>query len=123
MSNKFTQAAKDALGGSKVMQGRTKVSTEYVIANYPNGVTINEFDLIVKSDGTSYPVFAFAEKPDAYFNGGTLAAKFVNGWVSMYDGDIDAASEALKAAGGAKFILSQKKTRTGKTITAFEPVE
>ena len=123
MSNKFTQAAKDALGGSKVMHGRTKVTTEYVIANYPNGVTITEFDFIVKGDGTSYPVFAFAEKPDAYFNGGALAAKVANNWVSMYDGDVDAASEALKADGGAKFILSQKKTRTGKTITAFEPVE
>ena len=123
MSNKFTQAAKDALGGSRVMKGRTKVTTEYVIANYPNGVTITEFDFIVKGDGTSYPVFAFAEKPDAYFNGGALAAKVANNWVSMYDGDIDAASEALKADGGAKFILSKKKTRTGKTITEFEPVE
>lgn len=123
MSNKFTQAAKEALGGSKVMQGRTKVTTEYIISNYPNGVTITEFDFIVKGDGTSYPVFAFAEKPEAYFNGGALAAKVANVWVSMYDGDIDAASEALKAGGGAKFILSKKKTRTGKTITEFEPVE
>lgn len=123
MANKFTQAAKEALGGSKVMQGRSKVTTEYIMTQYPNGVTITEFDFIVKGDGTSYPVFAFAEKPEAYFNGGALASKVANGWVSMYDGDIEAASEALKENGGAKFILSQKKTRTGRTITEFKPVE
>lgn len=123
MSNKFTQAAKEVLGGSKVMRGRTKVTTEYIIANYPNGVTITEFEFIVKGDGTSYPVFAFAEKPEAYFNGGTLAAKIADEWVTMYAGDIDAANEALKSEGGAKFVLSQKKTRTGRTITAFDPVE
>lgn len=121
--NKFLQAAQDALSGSKVMQGRTKISTEDIIKKYPDGVTVTEFDMIVKSDGACYPVMAFKEDPDKYFNGGSLANKIAQDWIKMYDGDISTASDELKASGGVKFKLSNKKTRTGKTITAFDPVE
>ncbi len=121
--NKFTQAAKDALGGSRIMKDRVKISTDDIIAKYPNGVTIDEFDLIQKADGSAYPVFAFRENPTCYFNGGALAKKIVDEWIKMYDGDIDTACDDLKGSGGVKFRLSHKKTRTGKTITAFDPVE
>lgn len=121
--NIFAQSAKEALGGSKVMQNRTKIGTNDLIALYPDGVTVTEFDFIAKSDGTGYPVFAYAEDPARYFNGGALANKVATKWAAMYDGDIEAASDALKAAGGCKIKMSNQKTKTGRTITGFDPVE
>lgn len=121
--NIFAQSAKEALGGSHVMQNRTKIGTNDLIALYPDGITVTEFDFITKGDGTSYPVFAFAEDNARYFNGGALANKVATKWASLYDGDIEAASEALKATGGCKIKLSNQKTKTGRTITGFDPIE
>ena len=121
--NIFATGAKEALGGSPVMLNRTKIATNEIIARYPNGITVTEFDVIAKADGGSYPVFAFAEDSTRYFNGGALAAKVALKWGTMFDGDIEAASDALKAAGGVKVVLSVKKTKTGRTITGFDVVE
>lgn len=121
--NKFTKSAKEALGGSPVMQDRTKISTEEIIAKYPNGITVTEFDFIAKADGEGYPVFAFAEDPTRYFNGGSLANKVAARWVSMYDGDVYAASTDLKNSGGVKIKLEMRKTKTGRTITGFDPID
>lgn len=121
--NIFAQSAKEALGGSKVMQNRTKIGTNDLIALYPDGITVTEFDFIAKSDGTGYPVFAYAEDNTRYFNGGALANKVATKWAAMFDGDIEVASESLKANGGCKIKLSNQKTKTGRTITGFDPVE
>ena len=121
--NIFAQSAKEALGGSHVMQNRTKIGTNDLIAMFPDGVTVTEFDFIAKSDGTGYPVFAFKEDDTRYFNGGALANKVATKWAAMYDGDVEQASEALKAAGGCRIKLSNQKTKTGRTITGFEPIE
>lgn len=123
MANKFTEIAKHVMGGSPVMQGRNKMTTEQVIEAYPSGVTIIEFDLIQKADGDTYPVFAFKEDEGSFFNGGTMASKVVNEWIDEYDGNIDRCNADLKAAGGAKFRLGKAKTKTGKSITTFDPVE
>lgn len=122
MANKFTEQAKNALGGSPIMNGRTKLSTEDVISKYPEGVTINGFDVIHKSDGTSYPVFSIAEDNTVFFNGGSLAQKIVDEWLKEGYGDIDGINAELKKQ-GAKFILGHGKTKSNKTITTYTPVE
>lgn len=121
--NIFAQSAKEALGGSKVMQNRTKISTKELISKYPDGLTVTEFDFIAKGDGSGYPVFAFAEDNTRYFNGGALANKVASKWVAMYDGDIETASVKLRECGGCKIKLSTKTTKAGRTITGFDPVE
>ena len=123
MANIFTQSAKQSLGGSSVMLNRTKIGTKELIAKYPNGVTVTEFDFIAKSSGDAYPVFAFAEDDTRYFNGGALASKVAQGWANMFDGDVAAASMSLKQNGGCKIRLSEQKTKTGRTITGFDPIE
>lgn len=120
--NKFAQEAKQALSGCKVMENREKITTEELIRTYPQGVTVNEFDLIASNDKT-YAVFAFAEDPKKFFNGGTIATKIAERWANLYEGDIELASDELKASGGVKFIISSKKTRNGRTLTDFTPVE
>lgn len=122
MANKFTAQAKQALGGSPIMNGRTKLSTEEVIAKYPEGVTINGFDVIRKSDGTSYPVFSIKEDDSVFFNGGSLAQKIVDEWLKEGYGDIEGINAELHQT-GAKFILGKGKTKSNKTITTYTPVE
>lgn len=121
--NKFTETAKEALGGCKLMQNRTKITTEDMIKFYPNGFTVTGFDFLTKSDGDGYAVMIFAEDNTKYFNCGALATKVATAWANAYDGDIETASAELAACGGAKFKMSTKKTKTGKTITAFDPVD
>lgn len=123
MANKFTESAKSTLGGSPVMQGRTKITTDELIKNFGSCVTITEVDMIIKADNTAYPVIAFKEAPDKYFNGGTLINRVVDDWLATCDGDIDAVNVGLKECGGVPFKVSTKKTKSGKTITAFEVIE
>lgn len=121
--NKFTQEAKNSLSASRVMQGRTKITTDEIITQYPAGITVNEFDLVVHKDGTSYPIFAFAEDPTKYVNGGSVASQIAESWVALCDGDIDGASAELKACGGCKMVVSHGKTKSGKNITLWTPIE
>lgn len=123
MANKFLQSAKESLNGNKLMLNREKVSTDYIIERYPNGITITEFDFIVKADGTSYPILCYAEESNKYFNGGALFDKVCTGWITLAEGDIERASEELKQVGGVKFKLTKKRTKTGRTITDCVPID
>jgi hypothetical protein len=43
-------------------------------------------------------------------------------WVANFDGDIEATSNALSAAGGVKIKMFASKTRTGRNFTQIEVV-
>lgn len=118
----FKQGARDAMGGSFIMKGRDKVSTEFLIQNFPDGITVTEFDIITRSTGESYPVFAYRENPSKYFNGGALAMQIVTEWLKAFDGDKASASNALKESGGVKFKLTTERTAQGRTITRYTVV-
>lgn len=120
MSSKFTEIAKRQLGGSEVLSDRTKITIEEVIDVYPDGVLVDEFD-ILHGDKGPYPVFHIAGT-DNYFNGGALALKVAQGWADAFGGDIAAASAELKSSGGCKFAVFKGKTRNGNTITRFDPI-
>lgn len=117
----YKAKAKEATEGSKIFKGRTKMNTDDLIARFPDGVTVTEFDVINGQKG-SYPVFAIKEDATICFNGGKIAMDIVNGWLDEAEGDIDAASDGLKEYGGVKMRLAKKKTKNGNTITAIEIV-
>ena len=119
--SKFTQAAKKCLSGSPVLEGRTKLELDTVMSRYPEGVTVDEFDILAGEKGP-YPVFHIKDT-DNYFNGGALAMKVVEGWVAMYEGDVSKASEELKKEGGCTFKLTHGRTRKGNPIIVYSVVE
>lgn len=124
MANMFAELAKKAVANSSVREGRERMSTDEIIRNYPDGVTITEFDLLTKRNGAdimTFPTFAFAEDVTKYFNGGVMLKKIVEGWVARFDGDIEACNAALRAGGGCKIKLLPP-TRTGNGNN-FVPVE
>lgn len=128
MSNLFTKLAQEASSNSKVRQGRTVLSTMEVVAKYPNGITITEFDMITARDVNTgelktFPTLAFAEDISRYINGGTALKQVVDKWLEHFDGDIEECNNALRAAGGAKLrILPPTRTSSGTNFYPVEPV-
>lgn len=124
MANMFANLAKKAVANSPVREGRERISTEEIIAQYPNGITITEFDMLQKRNGaelTMFPTFAFAEDITKYFNGGTSLKKITDEWLAHFEGDIEACNAALKANGGCKVrLLPMQRTGSGNN---FVPVE
>lgn len=112
----FREAAKAETTMSELMQGREKVTTDYIIRNYPTGVTIVEFDMIT-TEGKTFPVLAFREDDKKFFMGGTVITNICLSWVKAFEGDIKGASEALKASGGVTMILSAGRTKKGNNVT------
>lgn len=117
--NKFYEIAEKALNNSPVMTGREKIKTEEVISKYPQGITIDGFDVLYNGkDG--YAVFTFREDPSRFLNGGALLTKMAMEWANAYAGDIQTASAELSASGGIKVQLSYQRTKRGNTITAVK---
>ncbi len=112
----FRELALDATTLSKLMNDRERLSTEDVISQYPEGITILEFDIVSIND-SQYYVATFAEDETKYINCGTVLSKIFDKYVTAFDGDITGASLALHNAGGLKLKLSKSRTRGGNNIT------
>ena len=124
MANMFATMAKKAVANSAVREGRERISTEEILDQFPNGITITEFDLLTKRNGAelqTFPCFGFAEDTTKYYNGGTSLMKVVTEWMAHFEGDLEACNAALKSTGGCKIkLLPQIRTGSGNN---FVPVE
>lgn len=119
--NKFMEIAQKELSLSRVMEGREKVDTAALIGGT---YTIDEFDFITVNDKntgepTTYACVHFKELPNKFYNGGALIRKVCEAFTADYDGDIEAASDALKADGGVPFAFSSGRTSTGRNLTVI----
>lgn len=116
MAFDFKASAVNATTISPLMDNRTRMTMDAVINEYPQGVTVIEFDL-VPSDDKPYAVAVCAECPDKFFFGGSILTKIVNEWAKAFDGDVEGASHALKDCGGVKMQFSHGRTKNGNNIT------
>lgn len=120
----FVEIGKKAVANSPVREGREVISTEEILDKYPDGITITQFDVLSKRNGSemvNFPTFAFAEDNTKYYNGGMSLKKVVDGWLAHFDGDIDAANAALKASGGCRIkLMPMRRTDGGNN---FVPIE
>lgn len=119
---RFTEAAKNIVGGSKVIEGREKIKTDLLIAAYPDGFTIDGADLISTTDEKTkaqkqFCVFTIMEDPTKYASGGQALTEVVQDWMSGFDDGVKL-SEALKVEGGVKVKLEKIQTRNGNTFTS-----
>lgn len=119
----FRNMAKRQTTLSEVMVDREKISTDDLIAKYPDGVTIVAFDYIrsKKSKG-KYPVFNIAEDATVFCNGGTVLDHIFHDFVEAMDGDVKAASDELRRQGGLQVILYKGKTKSGDKLTLVEVI-
>ena len=120
MSVDFRNIAIESTTLSPIMDGRTRLSMDDVISSYPNGVTVDGFDIINDSKNGDYSVVTFSEDSNKFFFGGKVLTNIVHGWVAVFEGDIEKASSALKDSGGVKMQFSHGRTKNGNNLTTVK---
>ena len=126
---KFSSAAKEITGGSTVIAGLEKITTDLLIAAYPNGITVNGADLITTSDNDTgeekqFCVITFAEDPTKYASGGKQLTEIVKKWFDVSKApDGMQLSAALRQEGGVKIKLEKERTQAGRTFTKVTVIE
>ena len=115
---KFADKAKASTLLSDLMQGRTKLGTEEVIAKFPNGFTIEDFD-IVNDSKSEYPVFTIKEDKTVCFFGGAILHNMVNSWTEGYENLEDCRND-FREEGGVRIRLYMGKTKTGNNLTKVD---
>lgn len=115
MASRLENAARNAVGGGSLMDGREPIKTADIIAKYPDGICITG---IAKNtyNGSTYPVFTFAEDPSKYFSGATALSKLVDGMLEDYDGDLTEINSDLQKS-HLKIKLVKTKTKRGFNFT------
>ena len=100
---------------SPIIAGRVSMSTDDLIATYPDGVSINNFDYV--ADWEHY-VYTIKEAPDKFLSAGSALESIFKKFVEMYDGSVEDAADDFSKSGGIRVKLNKtKSTRTGKTFT------
>lgn len=117
----FKELAIQATTLSPLMADREKVSTDEIINQYPEGITITSFDSVTLNDGQYY-IATFKEDESAYLNCGQILSKVFDQFVNAFDGNITEASETLRANGGLKVKLNRSRTRGGNSLTTVTVV-
>lgn len=126
--SRFTDLAKKKTSGSPVLSERTKISTDELIAKYPNGVTINAFDFLSGKNGR-YAVCAFRENPGLFFNGGKILTDIFESFVDEYKTDENSFADAYEACSRdfatecLKVKLSSGRTKDGNRVTLVEVLD
>lgn len=121
MAFNFKSAAQKAVAMSDIMTNRTKINTYEIIKNYPNGITLNNFDMIINADN-AYPVFTFKENDSVYYNGGTALKKIVEEWLSAFEGNVEKCADEFSQSEGLKIKLKEIRTKSGRNFTAVEVI-
>ncbi len=116
--NRFETLAKESFSPCTLMENREKIGTNAIIADNPDGITIDGFDLIVNSDPKTgeevkYCIVTYKESPEYYYLGGQALTQIVESWIEEYKGDVELANNDLKKDGGCKLKLKLVKTKRG----------
>lgn len=115
----FREVAISETSLSPLMEGKDRLTVDDVISQYPQGITVDGFDLM-NGDKGKYAICTFAEDATKFFFGGSILTKIVEKWVAGFDGDIEQASHVLKDSGGVKMQLKHGKTKNGNNLTLVD---
>lgn len=111
----FKQIASQTLASCPLMANREKVSTDRIIAEHPDYVTVMQFDFAVSSQG-QYAVVELAEYSNYYYPCGMSITNICREWLAAYEGDIAQANADLRASGGCKVRLERVRTAKGNAF-------
>lgn len=117
----FRESAMNSTLLSTLQNNREKITTDDLVAKYPDGITVNAFDFATVQDKT-FAVVTFTEDDTKYYNGGTVLTKMCLAWAAGFDGDPESASVALTKCGGVKLKFSLSKTKNGNNVTTITVV-
>ena len=108
----FSQVASKTLAGCALMANRQKISTDVLIAEHPDYVTITQFDFATSTQG-EFAVVELAEYANRYYPCGMSITNICRQWIESYQGDIEQANKDLKASGGCRVKLERCRTNKG----------
>lgn len=108
----FSQIASKTLAGCSLMANREKVSTDIILAEHPDFVTITGFDFAASTQG-EFAVVELSEYPKKYYPCGMSITNICRQWIESYQGDIEQANKDLKESGGCKVKLERCRTNKG----------
>lgn len=111
----FSQTASKTLAGCSLMANRTKVSTDRILTEHQDYVTIMQFDFAASTQG-EYAVVELAEYTDKYYPCGLSITNICRQWLDAYQGDIEQANKDLKASGGCRVRLERVRTTKGNAF-------
>ena len=111
----FKQVASQTLASCPLMANREKVSTDRIIAEHPDHVTVIQFDFAASTQG-QYAVAELAEYPNKYYPCGMSITNICREWLDAYKGDIGQANADLKESGGCKLRLERVRTTKGNAF-------
>lgn len=105
---------------SDVMNGREKIKTEDIQTKFPNGITIDDIDLIENinyDEGTvdSYYVYAFKEDKSRFAFAGSVLKRIFD-TIGKECGGLEKARKAI-AEQGLKVQLFEGRTKVGRAVT------
>lgn len=123
--SRFSERAKAHVAGSPVLENREKMSTDEIIARYPQGVTIIDFDFLNGKQGR-YVVCAFKESPQNYFNGGKILTDIFEEFLTEYSemvNPLEACRKDFSDEGGLKVKLSHGRTKDGNNVTLVDIID
>ena len=108
----FSQVASKTLAGGQLMANREKVSTDRVLSEHQDFVTVVQFDFATSTQG-EYAVVELAEYPNNYYPCGLSITNGCRQWLEAYEGDIEQANKDLKTSGGCRIRLERVRTAKG----------
>ena len=111
----FSQTASITLAGCTLMANRQKVSTDRILTEHQDFVTVVQFDFATSTQG-EYAVVELAEYPGKYYPCGTSITNVCREWLDAYEGDIDQANKDLKQSGGCRVRLERVRTNKGNAF-------
>ena len=111
----FKQTASKTLAGCSLMANRTKVSTDRILTEHQDYVTIVQFDFAASTQG-EYAVVELAEYTDKYYPCGLSITNICREWLNAYEGDIEQANKDLKQSGGCRVRLERVRTTKGNAF-------
>lgn len=122
MIKNFRELAIAESSVSPLIGDRTKLSTADVIARYPDGFKIKDFDLtsFTDEDGqiNEYCILLFNDDDSIYYCGGLLLTKIVKSWIGT--DDITDVRESYKVSEPVSVKLSLARTKRNNNITKVE---
>ena len=119
----FKDRARQHTAGCEVIANRTKIETDKVIALYPEGVTVSDFDFLKSKKGGQYVVIAFSEDPKSYFNGGKILTEMFEDIISEFPDIQTARDEYAIAPEEQKVKLKLSHARSNSTGNKYTKVE
>lgn len=111
--------AQKALTLSELTENRDKISTEEIIKNYPDGITITNLDLVEIRKQSNY-VYTFAEEPNCFAYAGTVLKKVFDKLLTAEKGDLKQLRADLKAQKGLRVKLATAMTLDEMEVTTVE---